>query len=153
MICRRRANALRGCRVPSQFYVPAMARGRFHRFVRFDTGVTQSHSGLLTFVETGTFTKLLPDVVSDDDYAQFQRELAAHPDQGDLLEGCGGVRKVRLAIRGRGKSGGARVIYFYLRHRARIYLLYLFTKGDADNLSAAGKKAMRELAQQIRREI
>jgi hypothetical protein len=115
--------------------------------------VTQSHStGLLTFVETATFTRLVGDVVSDEDYAEFQRELSRHPEQGDLLEGCGGVRKVRLALRGRGKSGGARVIYLYLRHRDRIYLLYLFTKGDAANLSADGKKAMRELAQQIRRE-
>lgn len=94
----------------------------------------------------------MADVVSDDDYAEFQRELSRHPEQGDLLEGCGGVRKVRLALRGRGKSGGARVIYLYLRHRERIYLLYLFTKGDAASLSAEGKKAMRELAQLIRRE-
>src|SRR4051812_1723557 len=132
-----------------------MARPRpFSRFVRFDTGVTASHAfGLLTFVETATFTRLVHEVVSDDDYAEFQRELACHPDQGDLLEGCGGVRKVRMAARGKGKSGGARVIYLYLRHRQRIYLLYLFTKGDAANLSAAGKKTMRELAQQIRHEV
>jgi hypothetical protein len=131
-----------------------VARSRpFSRFVRFDKGVTESHSSrLLTFVETTTFTRLVADVVSDDVYAEFQRELSRHPEQGDLLQGCGGVRKVRLALRGRGKSGGARVIYLYLRHRERIYLLYLFTKGDAANLSADGKKAMRELAQQIRRE-
>jgi hypothetical protein len=117
-------------------------------------GVTRSHShGLLTFVETETFSRLLRDVVSDDDYAEFQRDLSQHPDKGDLLQGGGGVRKVRLAARGKGKSGGARVLYLYLRQRERIYLLYLFTKGDADNLSAQGKKAMRELAQQIRREV
>jgi hypothetical protein len=109
--------------------------------------------GLLTFVETTAFTRLVHEVVSDDDYAEFQRELARHPEQGDLLAGCGGVRKVRMAARGKGKSGGARVIYFYIRHRQRIYLLYLFTKGDADNLSDAGKKSMRELAQQIRHEV
>jgi hypothetical protein len=127
--------------------MPEMARSRpFSRFVRFDTGVTASHPfGLLTFVETATFTRLVHEVVSDDDYAEFQRELARHPEQGDLLEGCGGVRKVRMAARGKGKSGGARVIYLYLRHRQRIYLLYLFTKGDAANLSPAGKKTMREL--------
>jgi hypothetical protein len=132
-----------------------MARSHIRqRFVRFDTGVTESHPiGLLTFVETETFTRLLSGVVSDQDYAEFQRELARYPDQGDLLEGCGGVRKVRMAARGKGKSGGARVIYLYLRHRGRIYLLYLFTKGDAANLSATGKKTMRELAQQIRREV
>ena len=132
-----------------------MARSHLRqRFVRFDTGVTESHSfGLLTFVETETFTRLLSGVVSDEDYAEFQRDLSRFPDQGDLLEGCGGVRKVRMAARGKGKSGGARIIYLYLRHRGRIYLLYLFTKGDAANLSASGKKTMRELAQQIRREV
>ena len=79
--------------------------------------------GLLTFVETTLFTRLVNDIVSDDDYAKFQRELARHPEQGDLLEGCGGVRKVRMAARGKGKSGGARIIYLYLRHRQTIYLL------------------------------
>ena len=124
------------------------------RFVRFDTGVTQSHSaGLLTFVETGTFTRLLAGVVSDDDYAEFQRRLSVHPEQGALLPGGGGVRKVRLAARGKGKSGGARVIYLHLRHRSRIYLLYLYTKGEADTLSVAGQKTLRELTRQIRREI
>lgn len=131
-----------------------MARARPpSRLVRFDKGVTTSHpTGLLTFVETATFTRLIREVVSDDDYAAFQLALARYPEQGDLLEGCGGVRKVRMAARGRGKSGGARVIYLFLRDRHRIYLLYVFTKGDAANLSAEGKKAIRELAQQIKRE-
>ena len=105
---------------------------------------------MLTFVETATFTHLITGLVSDDDYAKFQRELAASPDKGDLLMGCGGVRKVRMAASGRGKSGGARVLYLHLSHRGVIYLLYIFTKGNAANLSAEGKKAMRELAQQIK---
>lgn len=131
-----------------------MTRSRPSRFIRFDTGVTASHpSALLTFVETPVFTRLVREVVSDDDYAEFQTQLARHPEKGDLLQGCGGVRKIRMAVGARGKSGGARVIYLYLRHRERIYLLYLFTKGDAANLSAEGKKTMRELAQQIRREV
>jgi hypothetical protein len=126
----------------------------FHRYVRFDKGVTLSHSSKwLTFIETPTFTRLIGDVIGDDEYADFQRELARNPKQGDLLEGCGGVRKARMGARGKGKSGGARVIYLFLQHRDRIYLLYLFTKGDAANLSAEGKKKMRELAQAIRREL
>ena len=88
-----------------------MARAHpYRRFVQFDKGVTPSHStGLLTFVESTIFTRLVADVVSDDDYAEFQRELSRHPDQGDLLEGCGGVRKVRLAARGNPLSGSPRV--------------------------------------------
>ena len=68
------------------------------------------------------------------------------------MSGCGGVRKARMALPGRGKSGGARVVYLYLQHRDTIYLIYVFTKGEADNLSAAGKRAVRELAQKTRNE-
>ena len=82
----------------------------------------------------------------------FKRELADNPERGGPMSGCGGVRKVRMALPGRGKSGGARVCYLYLRQNDVIYLLYVFTKGDADNLSAEGKKAMRNLAQHIRNE-
>lgn len=107
---------------------------------------------MLTFVETPTFTRLITELVSDDLYAAFQHELAQQPDRGGPMSGCGGVRKARMALPGRGKSGGARVVYLYLPNRDLIYLIYVFTKGDADNLSAAGKKAIRELAQQIKNE-
>ena len=115
--------------------------------------MTLSHlKAVLTFVETPTFTRLITDLVSDDDYASFQQELADQPEKGGPMSGCGGVRKVRMAARGKGKSGGARVIYLYLKNREIIYLLYVFTKGSADNLCAQGKKAMRELAEQIKNE-
>lgn len=107
---------------------------------------------MLTFVETSTFTRLITDLVDDDVYADFQQELAENPGKGGPMAGCGGVRKVRLALPGKGKSGGARVCYLYLKQNDVIYLLYAFTKGDADNLSAEGKKAMRTLAQQIKNE-
>jgi len=107
---------------------------------------------VLTFVETSTFTRLITGLVDDVDYANFQKALAANPEKGGPMSGCGGVRKVRLALPGKGKSGGARVCYLYLKQNDVIYLLYVFTKGDADNLSANGKKAMRALAQQIKNE-
>jgi len=107
---------------------------------------------VLAFIETPTFTRLITGLVGDDDYAAFQRDLAEQPEKGGPMSGCGGARKVRLAARGKGKSGGARVIYLYLKNHDVIYLLYVFTKGDADNLSAEGKKAMRALAEQIKTE-
>lgn len=105
---------------------------------------------MMTFIETATFTRLITALVDDEDYAEFQRQLAANPEKGGPMSGCGGVRKARLALPGKGKSGGARVCYLYLRRNDIIYLLYVFTKGDADNLSAEGKKAMSILAQQIK---
>ena len=104
----------------------------------------------MIFVETSHFTKLITGLVSDDEYASFQRMLADHPDKGDLMVGCGGVRKVRMSAQGKGTSGGARVLYLHIPNRDRIYLLTLFTKGSAANLSSDGKKAVRDLAEQIK---
>jgi hypothetical protein len=107
---------------------------------------------VLTFVETTTFTGQITGLVSDEDYAAFQAQLSLLPDKGRLLVGCGGVRKVRMAAKGKGTSGGARVLYLYLPNRHLIYLLYLFTKGEAENISAEGKKTVRQIAEQIKME-
>ena len=104
----------------------------------------------MLFVETKKFTEQITDLVSDETYREFQNELVLHPDKGDMMPGCGGVRKVRMAAKGKGTSGGARVIYLHIPNRDRIYLLYLFTKGTAANLSAEGKQAVREIAQAIK---
>lgn len=118
-----------------------------------DKGVTLSHlPAVITFVETTRFTTLITDLVNDDDYAEFQQTLARFPTKGAMLEGCGGVRKVRMRAKGHGTSGGARVLYLHLPNRKLIYLLTLFTKGDAENISAAGKKTIRQLAEQIKAE-
>lgn len=115
--------------------------------------MTRSHPKLvLTFIETPTFTRLIAELVDDEAYATFQADLAANPEKGGPMSGCGGVRKVRMALPGRGRSGGARVCYLYLKQNDVIYLLYVFTKGDADNLSAAGKRAIKDLAQNIKNE-
>lgn len=107
---------------------------------------------MLTFIETTTFTRLITELVDDEDYAEFQQQLARNPEKGGPMSGCGGVRKARIALPGKGKSGGARICYLYLKRNDVIYLLYAFTKGDADNLSPEGKKAMRLIAQQIKDE-
>lgn len=107
---------------------------------------------MISFVETSKFTALITDLANDDEYADFQQILARSPAKGAILQGCGGVRKVRMAAKGKGTRGGARVLYLYLPNRDLIYLLYLFTKGEAENISADGKKAVRQLAEQIKNE-
>lgn len=115
-----------------------------------DCGVTQSHLNKVEFIESLIFSRIIKDLISDEDYANFQTELAQYPEKGGPMAECGGIRKTRIALPGKGKSGGARVIYYYLKNHQTIYLLYAFTKGEADNLSAEGKKSMREWSQQIR---
>jgi len=120
---------------------------------KIDKSVTLSHGQVgATFIETTRFTALITALVTDDDYSAFQSTLARFPSKGALMQGCGGVRKLRMAAKGKGTSGGARILYLHIPNRNLIYLLTLFTKGDADNLSAEGKKAVCQLAEQIKNE-
>ncbi|HKQ51554.1 MAG TPA: hypothetical protein VJT74_04240 [Pyrinomonadaceae bacterium] len=66
---------------------------------------SKSITKLLTFCETARFSKRLAKRLADDDYARLQRYLAENPDAGALIEGGGGIRKIRFALPGRGKSG------------------------------------------------
>ncbi len=87
-----------------------------------------------TVVETHTFRKQADKIWSEEERLDFIAWLAAHPDAGDLIPGGGGARKVRWTARGRGKRGGARVIYFYL-DADRLCLVAVYTKADRSNMT------------------
>ncbi|MCH8896529.1 MAG: type II toxin-antitoxin system RelE/ParE family toxin, partial [Proteobacteria bacterium] len=63
--------------------------------------------------------------------------LATDPPCGDLIQGTGGIRKVRIAVKGKGKSGGVRVVYYYYNETLPIFLLTVFAKNEKDNLTKA----------------
>ncbi len=86
------------------------------------------------FVETKLFTKLVYDYLNDDEYAEFQTFLASQPEAGALVRDSGGVRKIRWAQRGRGKSGGVRIIYFARLKQGEIWLLTIYAKGEVDRI-------------------
>jgi len=73
----------------------------------------------MIFIETSVFTRQVLELLTDEEYAGFQSELAANPLAGDVIEGTGGLRKVRVAAKGRGKRGGARVIYYHVSSAAQ----------------------------------
>ena len=75
------------------------------------------------FIETPTFTRLLTALLTDDEYSGLQNVLVENPERGDIIKGGGGIRKLRFAQSGRGKSGGVRVIYYWLRDDGQIYML------------------------------
>lgn len=89
----------------------------------------------MEFVETPVFTRQVTALLSDDAYRRLQNDLAEMPDRGDLIKGGGGIRKVRCAQEGRGKSGGIRVIYYWIRDDHRIYMLLAYPKSKKDTLS------------------
>ena len=71
--------------------------------------------------------------------------IAANPEAGDLIQETGGVRKMRWALPGRGKSGGARVVYYYHNDSLPIFLLAAYGKNEKANLSKAERNAMAKL--------
>jgi hypothetical protein len=91
------------------------------------------------------FTSQELELLTDESYAAFQLYLAEHPTAGDVFQGTGGLRKMRCAVAGRGKSGGVRVIYFHVSAQAQCRMLLIYRKGVKDDLSAAEKKALRRL--------
>lgn len=101
----------------------------------------------MIFIETPIFTRRLRELLSDDSYAAFQRWLTERPDSGDVIEGTGGIRKVRVASSGRGKRGGARVIYYYFVSRSQIALLMIYPKNEKDDLSADERKALKDIVE------
>ncbi len=74
----------------------------------------------MLFIETTLFTRLIYTYMSDEEFTGLQYYLMNHPDAGDIIPGSGGVRKLRWAIRERGKRGGIRVIYYWRKSRNEI---------------------------------
>ncbi|MFK2917947.1 type II toxin-antitoxin system RelE/ParE family toxin [Dyella koreensis] len=104
----------------------------------------------MIFIETPVFTRQIAALVDDDDYADFQRALANDPEAGDVIPGTGGLRKIRMAAKGHGKRGGARVIYYYFSSASQIALLLAYSKNEAENLTASQKKALKQVIEQWR---
>lgn len=105
----------------------------------------------MEFIETPAFTRNLPAYMTDEEYRLFQRFLMENPDAGDVIPDTGGIRKVRWADprRGKGKRGGLRVIYFHLVAASHLWLLTLYDKDEAADLTPKQKKAFHRLVQEI----
>lgn len=101
------------------------------------TGSESDREAPITVVETRGFIRHIGSVLTDDELSRLIWELASNPERGVVIPGTGGVRKVRWAIKGRGKRGGARVVYFYHDDQMPVFLLAAFAKSAKVNLSQA----------------
>jgi mRNA-degrading endonuclease RelE of RelBE toxin-antitoxin system len=99
----------------------------------------------MIFIESPIFTEDLGELLSDESYREFQEYLAENPTAGDVIQSTNGLRKVRWSANGKGKSGGVRVVYFYLSAAYQIRLILIYRKGIKDDLSPAEKKVLAEL--------
>ena len=101
----------------------------------------------MEFVETTFFTRQISALVDDDTYRGLQARLTLDPEFGAVIRGTGGLRKVRIAARGKGKRGGARVIYAHLPQRHQIAMLMAYGKDEQDDLTADQREALRRIVQ------
>ena len=101
----------------------------------------------MRFVETRVFSRVIADLITDDDYAALQTALITRSHLGAVIPGGGGIRKVRWAVPGRGKRGGARVIYFWEAEPEVFFMLYAYPKNERDDLSPTQLRALRRLVE------
>jgi mRNA-degrading endonuclease RelE of RelBE toxin-antitoxin system len=104
------------------------------------------------FVESKIFEKYRDDHLSDEEFRLFQAELMSNPKQGDVIQGTGGLRKVRVASKGKGKRGGSRIIYYFLDEKRRFYLLTIYGKSEMSDLTADQKKQLKSFMEVWRNE-
>jgi len=99
----------------------------------------------MVFVELTPFVAFRMEYWTDEDLRAMQNVLLVAPDAGDLIRGGAGLRKLRWSAQGRGKRGGARVIYYWHVPGDRIYLIYGYVKSRSEDLTAHQLKVLREL--------
>lgn len=100
---------------------------------------------MFTFIELEPFARAREALLDDSEFTRLQLHLLAHPEAGDVIPGADGCRKLRWSLAGRGKRGGARVIYFLRLRSGEVVLVTMYAKNVRDNIDP---KLLRELRRQ-----
>lgn len=102
-----------------------------------------------TLVPIGTFENKARRLLGDEGFEAMLELLARQPRAGKLIQGTGGLRKIRIAQPGQGKSGSTRVIYYYHNAQKPILLLLIYAKAKQENLTSRQKTRLKKYVEQI----
>ena len=102
----------------------------------------------MLIIETRAFARRIDELLEPESYRLLQNELVVNPEKGKLIRATGGLRKLRYALEGRGKSGGIRVIYFWSAPRETCLMLLVYPKNVQDDLSDEQRKILMRLVQE-----
>ncbi|MBN1875080.1 MAG: type II toxin-antitoxin system RelE/ParE family toxin [Anaerolineae bacterium] len=102
----------------------------------------------MEIVETSIFTRQVQNLLSDEEYRHLQIALVTYPNMGAIIPGSGGLRKARWGLRGRGKRGGVRVIYYWVVTQQRLLMLFIYPKNVQDDLSPAQLKQLKQIIEE-----
>lgn len=108
---------------------------------------------MITVIETGQFAGKARKIMTLAEKDDLIDTVARNPEAGDIIPGTGGVRKLRVAREGQGKSGSYRVIYYYYNKDSPVLLFSVYGKNEKANLTAAEKNALYDVIQQIKKEM
>src|SRR5262245_28675944 len=108
--------------------------------------------GLQTIVETQAFTREAGSILDEDEIEALKDFLSENPEAGVVIPNSSGVRKLRWGVEGRGKRGGARVIYYYYNSDAPLFLISIFVKAQRTDLDPQELKAAKQFAEAVARE-
>ena len=104
----------------------------------------------MVFVETPIFTRRILATLKDVEYRALQAALLRRPEQGSLIPGSGGLRKIRWGTRSAGKRGGYRIIYYWDGKGETFYILFIYTKSKQEDLS---REQIKRLGKIVREEF
>lgn len=104
----------------------------------------------MVFIELSPFVAFRDEHWSDDEFRRFQTALMQSPKAGDVIRGGGGLRKLRWLAKGRGKRGGARVIYYFQDAKAHIYLIYGYVKSEREDLTPDQVRTLAKLMNEMK---
>ena len=105
------------------------------------------------FIRLATFDRGAKGLLSDSDEQAMESDIAANPTGAPVVADSGGCRKIRLAVKGRGKSGSARALYLYIEKAQTVILLWAYPKNARENISAGEKKIIRSLVKTLKEEF
>jgi hypothetical protein len=100
----------------------------------------------VVIIETSIFTRRVIDILTDNEYGELQGFMAAHPDAGNIIPGGRGLRKLRWGISGKGKRGGTRIIYCWLKARDTLLMVFIFRKNERSDLTRDQLKTLKRIA-------
>jgi len=123
------------------FYFPIVKIGVIYTQLAYNYGM------YATLIELPIFSKYREDYLNDHEYRKLQELLVNNPTSGDLIQGTGGLRKLRYgdSSRGKGKRGGLRIIYYWWVNAYQIFLFTIYNKNEMTDLSHDQKKKLKEL--------
>jgi hypothetical protein len=107
-------------------------------------------SSLTTVVETGAYLRMAAELMNEEERAEVVAMIAVNPQAGDLIQGSGGLRKVRIPLQGRGKRGGGRVITFFHDSDMPVFLIAAYAKNIQTDLDQSQRRAATTLTEAIR---